>query len=391
MTQYEIGMKLEFQEYKVRKIVNVHQHVDGPWFWDKYSAQPYVGCRSGCVFCYLRGGRYIGRRDPDTFDTLIQVKVNAVELLQRELSRLEPDVIACGDWQRPAEDRYRLSRGMLGVMHDLGFPLLVIERSPLITRDLDLLVEINRRSWVGVILSMSNVDPQLKRAFEPRSPSIKERLQAMEKLTSVGIPVGIALMPIIPLVGDDEEHLNEAVRATKDHGGSFVLGGGLTMEGAQAEWTLSAARLLDPELETQWRGLYKWEHGGKPHYNPPRTYSARLGLMIRELCARHGLKDRMPRYIPYGPLGMNKQIAERLFLKTYDLELEQATGYRIWAYRKAAWAVDEWSESVVELYGSRGEAGLRELPGVGKSIAREIGKWLQEYAIEQLASTRVTP
>jgi DNA repair photolyase len=86
--------------------------------------------------------------------------------------------------------------------------------------------------WVCVILSMSNLDLKLKRAFEPRSPSIKDRLQPMEKLTSAGILVGIALMPIIPFVGDDEGHLNEAVRATKDHGGSFVLSGGLTMEGA---------------------------------------------------------------------------------------------------------------------------------------------------------------
>ena len=71
-------MKLEFQEYGPRKIVNVHRHVDGPWFWGKYSAHPYVGCRSGCEFCYLRGGRYLGRRDPATFDNLIQVKINAV-------------------------------------------------------------------------------------------------------------------------------------------------------------------------------------------------------------------------------------------------------------------------------------------------------------------------
>ena len=109
-------MRLEFREYRVRKIVNVHRHVDGPWFWGKYSAHPYVGCRSGCDFCYLRGGRYLGGRDPATFDALIQVKTNAVELLRRELARLERDVIACGDWQQPAEDRYRLSRAMLEVV-----------------------------------------------------------------------------------------------------------------------------------------------------------------------------------------------------------------------------------------------------------------------------------
>jgi DNA repair photolyase len=371
-------MQLEFQEYRPRKIVNVHHHVDGPWFWGKYSAHPYVGCRSGCEFCYVRGGHYLGRRDPSTFDTVIQVKINAVEQLRKELPRLDRQVIACGDWQQPAEDRYRLSRGMLEVLRDLGFPLFVVERSPLLTRDLDLLVEINQRSWVGVVLSMSNVDPALKQAFEPHSPGLKRRLHAMEVLASAGILVGTSLMPILPFVGDDEKHLEDAVRATQEHGGSFVMAGGLTMEGIQAERTLAAARRLDAALEAHWREMYHRDAGQKPSYGPPRHYNARLGLLIRELCARHGLMDRMPRYVAPGPLAANKSIAERLFLKTYDLELEQANDYRIWAYRKAAWTVDESLESVSEIYHTRGEAGLRELPGIGKSIAAEIAGWLQE-------------
>jgi len=369
---------LEFQEYRARKIVNVHKHVDGPWFWGKYTAHPYVGCRSGCEFCYSRGSHYLGRRGPDTFDTLIQVKINAVELLRRELPRLEREVISVGDWQRPAEDRYRLSRAMLEVVRELGFPLFIVERSPLLTRDLDLLVEINRRSWVGVLFSISNVDPVLKRAFEPRSPGVKSRLQAMEKLAGAGILVGTSIMPVLPFVGDDERHLDDMVRATKDHGGTCVLAGGLTMEGVQAERTLAAARRLDPALEARFRELYNWEPGGKPSYSPPRAYNARLGLLVRELCARHGLLDRLPRYVAPGPLAANKRIAERLFLKTYDLELEQAQDYRIWAYRRAAWTVDEWPESIASIHRARGEVGLRELPGIGKSLAAEIARWLRE-------------
>lgn len=368
-------MKLEFQEYRARKIVNTHKHVDA-WFWDKYSAHPYVGCRSGCEFCYLRGGSYLGKRDPNTVDTLIQVKVNATELLRKELSRVPIDVIACGDWQQPAEDRYRLSREMLQVVRDLGFPLFIVERSPLLIRDLDLLVEINQRAWVGVVFSLSNVDPALKHAFEPRSPGVQRRLQAMEKLAQSGILIGTSLMPIIPLVGDDETHLDNAIRATKEHGGSFVLAGGLTMEGVQAERTFAAARRIDPALETRWQELYDWTPGAKPSYDGSRAYHARLGLKVRELCARHGLRDRMPRYGGTGPLAVNKFIAEQLFLKTYDLELALSHEQRIWAYRKAAWTVDELSESVAELYESRGEAGLRELPGIGKSIAVEIAKAL---------------
>ena len=371
-------MKLEFQEYRVHKIVNVHKHVDGPWFWGKYTAHPYVGCRSGCEFCYTRGSRYLGRRDPNTFDTLIQVKINAVELLRKELPGLEYETISCGDWQQPAEDRYRLSRGMLEVVCDLGFPLFIVERSPLLTRDLDLLEEINQQAWVGVVFSISSLDPALKRAFEPRSPGVKRRLQAMEKLADAGILVGTALMPVFPFVGDDEAHLEDAVRATRDHGGSFVLGGALTMDGLQAERTLEAARRFDPTLEDRWRELYSWEVGGEPNYGPPPAYNARLGLLIRELCARFGLLDRMPRYVAPGPLAANKRVAERLFLKTYDLELEQAKDHRIWAYRRAAWTVDEWPESIAELYQARGEAGLRELPGIGKSLAAQIAGWLQE-------------
>lgn len=371
-------MRLEFQEYQAQKIVNVHRHVDGPWFWVKYSAQPYIGCASGCEFCYLRGGRYLGRRDPDSFDRLIQVKTNSVELLRKELSKLDREIITCGDWQHPAEDRYRLSRGMLEVVRDLDFPLLVIERSPLITRDIDLLVEINTRSWAGVIFSISSMDALLKQAFEPRSPDVGRRLKAMDQLASAGIPVGTALIPVIPCAGDDEKHLEEVICATKDHGGSFVLGGGLTMAGGQAKRTLEAARQLDPALEVRWRKLYNWDESGKPNYSPPRSYNCRLGLLIRELCDRHGLKDRMPRYVASGSLELNKRIAERLFLKTYELELAEAKEYRIWAYRKAAWVVDEWPESIAERYQDGGEAALREMPGIGKSLAGEISRWLDE-------------
>ena len=180
------------------------------------------------------GLKTLGRRDPNTFDTLIQVKTNTVELLRSELSDWKRasgiDVIAAGDWQQPAEDRYRLSRGMLEVMHDLAFPLFVVERSPLLTRDLDLLVGINEKTWVGVAFSISSLDPALKRAFEPRSPGVRRRLEAMEKLAAAGILVGTALMPVLPFVGDDEAHLEDVIRATKDRGGTFVMGGGLTMD-----------------------------------------------------------------------------------------------------------------------------------------------------------------
>jgi DNA polymerase/3'-5' exonuclease PolX len=105
-----------------------------------------------------------------------------------------------------------------------------------------------------------------------------------------------------------------------------------------------------------------------------------LGRTVRELCAKHGLADRMPRYIPAGPLGINKRLAERLFLRTYDLELEQAANYRIWAYRKAAWTVDDWPEGLDQLYAQGGREALAGLPEVGPGLAEELAGWIDEAA-----------
>ncbi len=366
-------MSLSFHEYRTRKILNTYKHVDG-WFWNKYSAHPYIGCRSGCEFCYLRGGVHLGRRDPNTFDTHIQVKLNAVELFKRELARVEKEVVSCGDWQQPAEERYTLSRQMLQVVRDAAFPLFIVERSPLLTRDLDLLTEINARADVRIVISLSNVDEDLKRIFEPRSPGIKRRLKMMASLASGGIPVGTSLMPILPFIGDHKDQIEDAIRATKDHGGTYIVAGGLTMAGVQAERSLQAARKYDPSTEENWRKFFNWHEDGQPNYGPTRKYSANLGLRVRELCAKHNLKDRMPRPIRYAEFPLNKRIAEKLLLKVYDLELEQAHTSRVWAYRKAAWAIDELPYSVE----GKSKEELQTIEGVGASVAREVADWAKE-------------
>jgi hypothetical protein len=179
-------------------------------------------------------------------------------------------------------------------------------------------------------------------------------------------------MPILPYIGDDESHLSDAIQATRDHGGTFVLGGGMSMEGAQAERTLAAAERLEPELASKWRKFYGWTEARKPSYSPPAVYRARLGRRVRELCERYGVADRMRRYIPPGPLAINKRIAEQFYLKSYELEMQEANSYRIWAYRKAAWKLDDLQEGVATLYETRGTEGVRESVGVGRGLAEEI-------------------
>ena len=375
-------MKLTFEETEVRRVVNVRRHADG-WFWDRYSALPYVGCSSGCAFCYLRSRRYLRGRSPGEFATVIRVKINAAERLRRELGRLEPDVILCGDWQQPAENRYRLSREMLKGVLDAGFPLLVVERSPLLVRDRDLLLEIHHRAHVTVLFSLSSLDPKVKRVFEPRSPGVRQRLQAMRTLAESGIQIGLALMPIFPHIST-ETSLRQVITAARDHGASCVVAGVLTMEDIQAEWTLHALEGGWPELVPMWQRLYglgrTGEATGQAHRNSAqlRAFSIQVARTVREICQQVGLPDRLPRPVWQKERATNRRLAEYFHNRAYTLELEQASRYRIWAYRKAAWSVDECREDLGRLVREGGETALRVLPALGPSLAREAIGWLRE-------------
>lgn len=120
------------------------------------------------------------------------------------------------------------------------------------------------------------------------------------------------------------------------------------------------------------RELYGWRANNIPTCGPPDAYHQRIGLLFRELCIKHGIADRMPRYCGSGALTVDKRIAELLHLKLYELEFARAPAPRLWAYRKAAWQMDEMRESVAGIYGNQGEAGLRSLPNIGPYISRDI-------------------
>jgi hypothetical protein len=196
----------------------------------------------------------------------------------------------------------------------------------------------------------------------------------MERFAAAGIPTGTCFMPILPGLCDDDANLEAVVRATADHGGSFVLAGGLTLADQQRSYFLGVLG----ERFGEWIGLYE-------RLYPPGSYAAAgydqrsVGLRVRELCGRFGLKDRIPRPIlAQDKRRLNKRVVEALANDAYRMELEGAPSARIWAYRKAAWSIEDLEQDVGLVQRSLGRKGLQAIEHVGPRLAEVVETCLQD-------------
>jgi DNA repair photolyase len=182
------------------------------------------------------------------------------------------------------------------------------------------------------------------------------------------------MMPILPGLCDDDDNLENVVRWTAEHGGQFVIASGLTLSDQQRAYFFDVLRERFPDLQA----LYQ-------RYYPPKSYSAsgwrwqEVALKIKEYCQKYGIRDRMPRpIIPGEKRALNKEIAARLADRVYDLEIERAPSQRVWAYRKAAWAVEDLEQDIRLVYRQMGLKGLESIPEVGPRLARQIESYIPE-------------
>jgi len=212
-----------YKEYEPGSVLNVHKHVDGGWFWEKYSAFPYMGCYYGCEYCYWRDEKYnrlakepeaAGLDDP--FSQYIKIKKNAADLLRQSLVNKPREIIYIDSYQ-PIELQYRLARKMLEVCADMDFPVFINEKSPLLLKDIEVLKKINRRSYLNVGFSIVfSKDDRAKKTFESHTPTISSRFETMKRLSNESIIVGTVFMPILPFICDTEEDVKAIVKKTKE-------------------------------------------------------------------------------------------------------------------------------------------------------------------------------
>lgn len=163
----------------------------------EYTINPYVGCQHACTYCYARFmRRFTGHKEP--WGQFIDVKINAPELLQKEIKRKTPGRVwvsgVCDPYQ-PVERKYRLTRRCLEILIQHDWPVTIQTRSTLVLRDIDLL---KLSSIVEVGVTITTADDGIRRLFEPNAPPIEQRARVLGELRSAGVKAFAMVAPMLP-------------------------------------------------------------------------------------------------------------------------------------------------------------------------------------------------
>ena len=193
-----------------------------------HTINAYRGCSHACVYCFARPTHdYLGFGIGDDFDRKIVVKMNAVERVRAELAspRWGGHAIAMGtntDPYQRAEGKYHLTRGIMGTLADAANPFSILTKSPLVLRDLDLLLEAARGTDVRTSFSIGTLDPEVWRRTEPGTPHPRRHVEAVARLNEAGIPCGVLVAPVLPGLSDHDDQLAEVAEACVAAGATYV-------------------------------------------------------------------------------------------------------------------------------------------------------------------------
>ncbi|MGD8556251.1 MAG: PA0069 family radical SAM protein [Chromatiales bacterium] len=202
-----------------KSVIAYNQSPDIPF--DR-SINPYRGCEHGCIYCYARPSHaWLGLSPGLDFESRLFYKPDAAELLRMELASRSYSCapLALGpntDCYQPVERRLGITRSIVEVLLDTKHPVGLVTKSALVERDIDLYREMAREQLANVMVTVSTLDPALSRTLEPRAAVPKRRLKIIERLSESGIPVGVLIAPVIPVLTDTA--LEKTMQAVRDAG-----------------------------------------------------------------------------------------------------------------------------------------------------------------------------
>ncbi|WP_324652780.1 Rv2578c family radical SAM protein [Georgenia sp. H159] len=278
---------ITFHEVAARSVLNrVPEASQMPFRW---TVNPFRGCSHACVYCYARAThRYLDLDTGADFDSQIIVKVNAPEVLRRELARptWTREQVALGtntDPYQRAEGRYRLMPEIIGALTDSGTPLSILTKGTLLRRDLPLLSEAAQHVPVSLGISLAFIDEDLQQLVEPGTPRPRARLDLVEAVRAAGLDCHVMVAPVLPWLTDSREHLDALLGAVARAGATSATVFAAHLRPGVRDWYLQWLREHRPHLVADYQRLY-----GRGSY-APSAYRTWLAERARPLLRAHGL------------------------------------------------------------------------------------------------------
>ncbi len=229
----EANKATQYIETFPKTIVN---KVESPDVGMSYSMNPYAGCEHGCIYCYARNvHEYWGYSAGLDFEQKILVKKNAPKLLHKFLLHPKWDatpIMLSGntDCYQPAEQTYRLTRGLLEVCNEFNQPVGILTKNSWILKDKDVLQEMGKKQIVSAMVSITSFNEDLRRTMEPRTTTAKQKLKVINELSKAGVRMGIMMGPMIP--GLNEHEMQRIMKEAADNGATFTAYTFIRLNGA---------------------------------------------------------------------------------------------------------------------------------------------------------------
>ena len=275
---------IEFIESECKTIIN---HVPGNYLPFRWTINPYRGCSHSCAYCFARPTHtFLDMNAGRDFESKIVVKVNAPEVLRRQLAakRWKGEHIAMGtntDPYQRAEGRYRLMPGIIRALTDYRNPFSILTKGTLILRDLPLLLEAAGVTEVGAAFSIGTLDEEAWKASEPGTPHPKKRIEAVADLNAAGIPTGVLMAPILPGITDRPEQLHAVVEAAIEAGATHVSPIMLHLRPGVREEFMPWLAERYPDLVPRYEQLYTKPYG-------PKSERDHIAQSVSDLVRRAG-------------------------------------------------------------------------------------------------------
>jgi len=239
-----------------------------------YTLDPYQKCEFDCKYC-----------DSAQSNT-IYIKNNVQQILKRELETIRKGTIIIGSTTDPyqkAEEKYSTTRNLLKIVRQKKFPCHILTKSKLILRDIDILLSMVNN--VMVTISIISVNDAVSDVFEKNLPSPSERLQIVKKLSEKGIKTGVAVIPVLPFIV--EEELETIVKLAEKHRAYYVLHKHLELKGDQKNIFMKILEEFYSDLVEKYEKLYR------DSYRPSEKYISKINRTFFELCTSYELKNKI--------------------------------------------------------------------------------------------------